>query len=132
MHFLVIVNGYTEGKFDDHRGHFSTTLDVAPVAGDFLEIAPGPTWGRIACVVERRLLREGEDDGGVTILARLATDKDHNVLGAYGQCFGNEKERDHDRLNRVDWDDSRANGERERDREDGGVGEGSTPDDVTG
>lgn len=83
MHFLVIVNGYTDGKFD-----------VAPVAGDFLEIAPGPTWGRIACVVERRLLWEGEEDGGVTILVRLVTGKDHKDLGAYGQCFGNEKERE--------------------------------------
>jgi hypothetical protein len=56
----VIVNGYTDGKFSADRATFAVSLLFVPTAGDELELHPGPTWGVVNCVVERRRITPTE------------------------------------------------------------------------
>lgn len=78
---LVIVNGYTEGKFDANRARFAVLFDVVPNVGDTILLEPNPTWGKIWCVVEHRYV----GSRFVYIGARVATHDDHvNAFKNYG------------------------------------------------
>lgn len=79
--FVFIVNGYTEGKFSDERATFTQELPVMPDVGDVVLLEPGPTWGQIWCVVERRVI----DSVQVTLLSRLVSNEDRFNLALVGE-----------------------------------------------
>jgi hypothetical protein len=77
---LVVVNGYTEGKFDPKRSRFWQILAAKPHVGDVVVLEPGSTWGVIQCVVEHCKISEA----GITLYTRLMTDADYAKLAEYG------------------------------------------------
>jgi hypothetical protein len=78
---LVIVKGYTKGKFSSTHASFLQMLAVKPDVGDIVTLEPGSTWGTIQCVVEHCKVSEEM----VRLYARLMTDADHDKLAEYGE-----------------------------------------------